>query len=157
LFPASLQYQLVQIQSASPKPLSTQQIGRLGELLVQYELLRFGIESAPLTSDASVDLVAYSGRQGRSFTFQVKAKLAPRPGGEKGALAIDWWAPEYCPAELYALVDLFTRRIWMFKKEKLAARAKYAKSDSPTTAQERHGEERFARFLFPSCEADLFR
>jgi len=50
------------------RKLTTQQIGRLGELLVQYELLRHGIESAPMTTDAGVDLVAYSEIRGRSFT-----------------------------------------------------------------------------------------
>lgn len=36
------------------------QIGRCGELLVQYRLLKFGIESAPLTTDSGIDLVAYA-------------------------------------------------------------------------------------------------
>jgi hypothetical protein len=87
--------------------LSTQQIGRLGELLVQYELLRNGIDSAPMTTDAGIDLLAYSGVKARSFTIQVKTNLTPKPGGGKGAPAIDWWVNEDCPAEFYAFVDLF--------------------------------------------------
>ena len=39
--------------------LTTQQRGRCGELLVQYILLKHGIESAPLTTDTGIDLVAY--------------------------------------------------------------------------------------------------
>jgi hypothetical protein len=35
--------------------LTTQQIGKLGELLVQYRLLSFGIESAHLTTDSAGD------------------------------------------------------------------------------------------------------
>jgi len=42
--------------------LATQQIGRCGELLVQYILLKHRIESAPLTTDVGIDLVAYPGR-----------------------------------------------------------------------------------------------
>jgi hypothetical protein len=34
---------------------TTQQIGKLGELLVQYRLLSFGIESAHLTTDSAGD------------------------------------------------------------------------------------------------------
>jgi len=30
---------------------NTQQVGRCGELLVQYKLLKFGIDSAPMTTD----------------------------------------------------------------------------------------------------------
>ena len=41
--------------------LATQQIGRCGELLVQYILLKHRIESAPLTTDVGIDLVAYPG------------------------------------------------------------------------------------------------
>ena len=88
------------ISDATSRPLTTQQIGRLGELLVQYELLRCGIDSAPMTTDAGVDLVAYSGVKGRSITLQVKTNLAPKPGGGKGAPAVDWWVSEDCPAEL---------------------------------------------------------
>ena len=40
--------------------LSATQIGRCGDLLVQYELLLRGVESAPLSTDAGVDLVAYA-------------------------------------------------------------------------------------------------
>jgi len=40
--------------------LSTAKIGRAGELLVQYRLLLLGIDSAPMTTDAGIDLVAYA-------------------------------------------------------------------------------------------------
>jgi hypothetical protein len=48
--------------------LSTAQIGRCGELLVQYELLLRGVETAPLSTDAGVDLVAYDSHD---FSSQV--------------------------------------------------------------------------------------
>ena len=83
----------------NPPRLTTQQIGRLGELLVQYELLRHGIDSAPMTTDTGIDLVAYSPGKKTSFTIQVKANLAPKPRGGKGAAAIDWRVDEDCPAE----------------------------------------------------------
>jgi len=40
--------------------LPTQHIGAAGELLVQYKLLKHGIDSARLTTDSGIDLVAYS-------------------------------------------------------------------------------------------------
>jgi hypothetical protein len=104
-----------------PPRLTTQQIGRMGELLVQYELLRHGIDSAPMTTDAGIDLVAYSGLKGRSFTIQVKTNLTPKPGGGKGAPGVDWWVSEDCPAELYAFVDLSTRRVWLLNREELVS------------------------------------
>src|SRR5260221_5199614 len=113
----------VEPSEATTRKLTTQQIGRLGELLVQYELLRCGIESAPMTTDTGVDLVAYSSIQGRSFTVQVKTNLAPKPGGGKGAPAIDWWVSEDCPAEIYALADVSTRRVCLFNKQELVCAA----------------------------------
>lgn len=156
------------VGEAPRKKLTTQQIGRLGELLVQYELLRNGIESAPMTTDAGVDLVAYSEIQGRSFTIQVKANLAPKPGVGKGAPAIDWWVSEDCPAELYAFVDVSTRRVWLFTKDELAKTAQqrstgrfhlymYTNPKEAASAYERHGDQRFSEFLFDNRISTVLR
>ena len=40
----------------------TQHIGAAGVLLVQYQLLKMGIDSARMTTDAGVDLVVYGPR-----------------------------------------------------------------------------------------------
>lgn len=106
----------------SPK-LSTQQIGKLGELLVQYRLLAIGVESAYLTTDAGIDLVAYSHRQEKAITIQVKSNLKPKPGGGKGKLGLDWWVPDNSPAELFALVAISEERIWIFTHEEMKAKA----------------------------------
>jgi hypothetical protein len=42
--------------------ISKQQIGKCGELLVQFNLLSDGIESSQMTTDSGVDLFAYSQR-----------------------------------------------------------------------------------------------
>lgn len=49
--------------------LTTQQIGKCGELIVQYRLLSNGIESAPLTTDAGIDLVAFSNKKNMAVTI----------------------------------------------------------------------------------------
>jgi hypothetical protein len=118
-------------------------------------------------TDAGVDLVAYSEIRGCSFTIQVKTNLTPKPGGGKGALAIDWWVDEDCPAELYAFADLSTRRIWMFKEAELASAAQqrsggrrrlymYTNPESESLAYTRHGHERFSGFLFENRVSALF-
>jgi hypothetical protein len=155
------------IREPIPLRLTTQQIGRLGELLVQYELLRNGIDSAPMTTDAGIDLVAYSGVKGHSFTIQVKTNLTPKPGGGKGAPAIDWWVSEDCPAEFYAFVDLSTRRIWLLTKQELATSAQqrsggrlhiymYTNGETESLAYARHGDVRFSEFLFENRVSSLF-
>ena len=108
--------------TASPK-LSTQQIGKLGELLVQYRLLLIGVESAHLTTDAGIDLVAYSHGKKEAITIQVKTNLQPKPGGGKGKLALDWWVPDNSPAELFALVDISEKRIWVFTRDEMKEKA----------------------------------
>ena len=98
-----------------PAKLKPAQIGRCGELLVQYFLLLRGIESAPLTTDSGIDLVAYSLATGTPRTIQVKTNLAPKPGGGKGKLALDWWVEHKSPAQLVAIVDLSQQRVWLLE------------------------------------------
>lgn len=152
--------------SAPAVKLSTQQIGKLGELLVQYELLRHGIESAPMTTDSGVDLVAYSTVGGLAVTIQVKTNLKPKPGGGKGALAIDWWVSHDCPAQWYALVELGSRRIWLFTREEIYANAQqkpegrahlYMYTEPGTRAYEENGDRKFEEFLFERRVASLGR
>src|SRR5260221_472646 len=99
--------------------LSTAQIGKCGETLVQYRLLREGIESAPMMTDAGIDLVAYLPGSKRAITIQVKTNEAPKPGGGKGPLALDWWVPKDSPAEMVALVDLQSESVWLVSHEEL--------------------------------------
>jgi hypothetical protein len=108
--------------------LSTAQIGRCGELLVQYRLLRRGIESAPLTTDAGIDLVAYSPKSAQPVTIQVKTNLRPKPGGGRGPKALDWWISETSPAKAVALVDLETQRVWLILQSVLATIAQQKSS-----------------------------
>ena len=103
--------------------LTKAQIGKAGELLVQQKFLLHGIESAPLTTDSGIDLVAYSSRKQDAITIQVKTNLKAKPGGGKGKLAIDWWASQNTPADLFAFVDLERSRVWLIKTEELATLA----------------------------------
>ena len=93
---------------------TTQHIGAAGEMLVQYLLLKYGIDSAAMTTDSGVDLVAYSPTTNRSYTIQVKTKEKPTQGGGKGKLALDWNLRDSSPAELVAVVDLSTDSVWLF-------------------------------------------
>ena len=103
-----------------PSSLPTQQIGELGELLTQYQLLRFGIESAQLTTDSGIDLVAYSPHKKEALTIQVKANHKPRPGGGRGHLSFEWTVRDNSPADLFSFVDVSENRIWLFTKEELS-------------------------------------
>ena len=113
------------------EPLSTRttaQIGRCGELLVQFRLLTYGIETSPMTTDRGIDLVAFAASSHRALTIQVKTNLRPKPGGGRGALALDWWISEASPADLVALVDLATESAWLFSHAELDAFAQQRSS-----------------------------
>jgi len=99
------------------------QIGRCGELLVQYQLLRRGVESAPMTTDNGIDLVAYSPEMQRPFSIQVKTNLKAKPSGGRGKAALDWWVDDETPAQLVAFTDLSTQKIWLVLREELATLA----------------------------------
>jgi hypothetical protein len=137
----------------------------LGELLVQFKLLEFGIDSAAMTTDTGVDLVAYSAVQEASFAIQVKTNLKPKPGGGKGSPAVDWWIDDDCPATLYALVDISTQRIWLFDKNELVAKAQQhpngryhlGMATKPgSLAYERNGTHRFEKFLLENRVSKVF-
>ena len=95
------------------------QIGKAGELLVQQKLLLKGIESAPLTTDSGIDLVAFSPKKQDAVTIQVKANLAPKPSGGHGKLHLDWWIRDDSPADLFAFVDLESSRVWILRNSEL--------------------------------------
>lgn len=99
--------------------LTNQQIGRCGEILVQQKLLLHGIESAPLTTDSGVDLVAYSPKREDALAILVKTNLKAKPGGGKGKPHLDWWVPEVSPANLFAFVDLERNRVWVVKTSEI--------------------------------------
>jgi len=108
--------------------LAKAQIGKCGELLVQYRLLLLGIESAPLSTDTGIDLVAYAPGIREAITIQVKANLQAKPGGGKGKAALDWWIPEQSPAQYVALVDLSSESIWLMSHAELLAHAQQRSS-----------------------------
>ena len=147
--------------------LSTAQIGKSGELLVQYRLLLLGIESAPMSTDTGIDLVAYSPRLAQAITIQVKTNLRSKPSGGKGKDALDWWVPETVPALLVALVDLSSEKVWLFKREELADLAQQKSSGrlhlymytdpsaKPLLGRLSHSYE-FEKFIISNRTGDLF-
>lgn len=102
------------------KLLNTQQIGKAGELLVQYKLLKYGIDSSSLTTDYGIDLVAYSSRRNDAMTIQVKANEKAKPGGGRGQLTYGWRLRENSPADLVAVASLDSNEVWLFTHKEFA-------------------------------------
>lgn len=94
--------------------LGTQAIGAAGELLVQYQLLKLGVDSARLTTDSGIDLVMYVPGHQTAATIQVKANLAPKPAGGKGRDLLSWPFPDDSKAQWLACVDMSTDSAWLF-------------------------------------------
>ncbi len=95
---------------------------------MQYRLLKVGIDSARLTTDAGIDLVVYAPGSAEATTVQVKSNLSARPAGGKGQLSRGWDFPHTCPAQLLALVALDVDRVWLFT---LAEARELAQQHSP--------------------------
>ena len=93
---------------------TTQHIGKAGELLVQYKLVKYGIDSAALTTDSGIDLVAYSPKNMKAYTIQVKTQETPLPGGGKGKLSMAWNLRDNSPADLVATTDISSDSVWLF-------------------------------------------
>ena len=148
--------------------LSNQQIGKAGELLVQYRLLKYGIDSAPLTTDSGIDLVAYSPLRNEALTIQVKTNAKPKAGGGKGAPALDWWLKRTSPAELVALVNLESEEVWLFTLEEFIEAAQqqpdevwlhfymYVDSDVKTRTGKKALKYQFSEFLLENAVYRIF-
>ena len=146
---------------------STQQIGKLGELLVQYKLLTFAVDSSPMTTDSGIDLVAYGRPSVGAKTIQVKTNLQPKPGGGKGKQGLDWWIPVDSPAQLLALADVSASRVWLFTMAELAAHAQqessgrfhlymYTDESVRTRSQKLAKVSEFEPFLLESRVSEFF-
>jgi hypothetical protein len=96
---------------------STQHIGAAGEILVQYRLLKLGIDSARMTTDSGIDLVVYSPLRAQAVTVQVKTQAAPTPSGGKGGLSVGFYFPDDLRAEILALTLLSTDQVWLFTRD----------------------------------------
>jgi hypothetical protein len=96
---------------------NTLHIGAAGELLVQFRLLRNGIDSARLTTDAGIDRVAYPPGTARALTIQVKTVERSTPAGGKGAFSTGVVFPKNSPAEYLSVVRLYDERVWLFPIE----------------------------------------
>ena len=94
--------------------MNTQHIGAAGELLVQYQLLKAGIDSARMTTDAGIHLVVYAPGNRTATTVQVKTNMTAKPAGGRGPLSRGWYFPHHCPAQLLAFVALDTDTAWLF-------------------------------------------
>lgn len=105
----------------------TSQIGASGVLLVQYRLLKCGIDSAPMTTDNGIDLVVYAPKPASALTVQVKACLKPKPAGGKGKLALDWFLSVDCPAQLICLANLESDQARLFSADEFT---KYAQQET---------------------------
>lgn len=148
--------------------MKTAQIGKCGELLVQYQLLMKGVESAHLTTDSGIDLVAYSPKNNRPITIQVKTNLKPKAAGGKGKQSLDWWVPIDSPAQYAALVDLSTQSIWLMEMAEMAALAQqtsrgrfhlYMYTDlsvKPTKTNRPIQRHEFAKFSLDSRLSEIF-
>src|ERR1700754_1793781 len=106
-----------------PVKLGTQAIGAAGELLVQYQLLKQGIDSARLTTDSGIDLVMYVPGHQSAATIQVKTNLGSKLAGGKGKLLLSWPFPDDSKAQWLACVDMSTDSAWMFRIHEARNRA----------------------------------
>ncbi len=76
-----------------------------------------------MTSDAGIDLVAYSPADAKAYTIQVKTKEQPVLAGGKGKASLVWFLRNDSPADLVATVDLDKDRVWLFKMIEFRERA----------------------------------
>jgi hypothetical protein len=98
--------------------LSTHKVSRRSIALVDQQLRAAGIGPFRRSSERRIHLV-WRAPTGLKTNIQVKGNAEPKPGGGKGKLALDWWVDEDSPADVIALVDLSTERVWLMDLEEI--------------------------------------
>jgi hypothetical protein len=77
-----------------------------------------------MSTDTGVDLVAYCPSRAEAITIQIKTNLQPKHSGSgKSKAALSWLVQDPVPAALVALVDLFSEKVWLFKRDEFAEHA----------------------------------
>ena len=95
-------------RGATMKRITSDQVGKCGELFVQYHLLKEGIDSPPMTTDPGIDLVTFSA--GKVATIQVKTSTHRSDSTNSW---VEWAVPNTCPASHVAIVDLEADAGWI--------------------------------------------
>ncbi len=98
--------------------LSTRQISEAGKLLVQYKLQLEAVESERSTPGTKPHLVAAG-----ASTIEVYSNREPKPAGGKGRPALAWMLDGGSAADLIAVTDLSTDRVWLFRRDEAFALA----------------------------------
>ena len=99
------------------RELTSAQTAQCGVLLTRYKLLFQGVESVAMPIEIGIDLVAYSEKAGRVVPVQVRTNLKPTRARVRGRMALAWTIQRDTPAELAALADLSTNRVWLLTME----------------------------------------
>ena len=117
-----------------------------------------------MSTDTGIDLVAYAPRSAQARTIQIKTNLGPKPG----KAALDWWIRASVPAQIIALVDLSSMKVWLLLKEELPTLAQQQPPGRfhfhmfPEATRKPHGAGKlvnmgdFATYLIESRAPDLF-
>ena len=97
-----------------------------GKLLLQYKLLKCGIESIQKTNgnDAIIEISL----RNKVYNIQVKTTEKPRPGGGKGKDAISWNIRNIS-ADFIACVNLLGDEAWLFTPKELIKLAQHPSKD----------------------------
>ena len=155
-----------------PTARTAQHVGRCGELLVQYKFLKLGIDSAPMTTDRGVDLLAIDPKTRRkTVTVQVKAATHRRDARaatdqRETTEYVSWPVPYPSATDYAAVVDVIRDKVWMFTKKEIGAQARgkgngervlwwYIPGHRPKKARSR-SEDWYERYAMDTVVARMF-
>ncbi len=81
---------------------------------MQYKLLGFGIDSAPMTTDYGIDLLAFDPKTHKAVSIQVRASSHH---GDMASQWVEWNMPKQCVAQYVAVADIEQDKVWLFTKD----------------------------------------
>ena len=102
------------------------QIMFAGKLLVEYKLLKNGIDASLNYDNSDIHLKVVS--KNKTISFNIKTTEEPKPGGGKGKDAVSWNLGK-TSADFIACVNLADDEVWLFTPSEMYELAQHPSKD----------------------------
>lgn len=122
------------------------------------------LEGAKKTNKPQITVAART--SAKPALIEVRTNFRPKPGGGKGAMALDWYVSDVSEAGWIAFVDLTSERVWLLTKNEVVQLAQqhasgryhfYMYVDSAYDAESANHMKHFEAWLFDNRVAHLER
>jgi hypothetical protein len=120
---AYIEHEPFQASTYGMSELSTREISETGKSLVRQRLTELGYHVSDVPRGTIAHLGVSRSPDAPTKSLWVSTNLKPKPAGGGGPPSLNWQIRRTVQADLFALVDLSTNRIWVMKAREVVTTA----------------------------------